>query len=148
LQRAGHRPVALVGGGTGMIGDPSGRTSERQLLSEDEIGANSRAIEKQLSRFLDFRGKKGALMRDNAAWLRPLKAVEFMRDVSKWVEVRQDGGGRGMARPRAHVTVQVLSVLDQRRRSRCGKIPEAIHASLAQGDRGAREADPEHAGEA
>ncbi|OLD44117.1 MAG: tyrosine--tRNA ligase, partial [Gemmatimonadetes bacterium 13_1_40CM_2_60_3] len=83
LQRAGHRPVALVGGGTGMIGDPSGRTSERQLLSEAEIGANSRAIEKQLSRFLDFSGKKAALMRDNAAWLRPLKAVEFMRDVGK-----------------------------------------------------------------
>ncbi|PYO05660.1 MAG: tyrosine--tRNA ligase [Gemmatimonadetes bacterium] len=83
LQRAGHRPVALVGGGTGMIGDPSGRTSERQLLSEEEIGANSRAIEKQLSRFLDFSGKKAALMRDNAAWLRPLRAVEFMRDVGK-----------------------------------------------------------------
>jgi len=83
LQRAGHRPVALVGGGTGMIGDPSGRTSERQLLSEEEIGANSRAIEKQLSRFLDFSGQKAALMRDNAAWLRPLRAVEFMRDVGK-----------------------------------------------------------------
>ena len=81
LQRAGHRPVALVGGGTGMIGDPSGRTSERQLLSEEEIGANSRAIEKQ--RFLDFSGRKAALMRDNAAWLRPLRAVEFMRDVGK-----------------------------------------------------------------
>src|SRR5437762_13165015 len=54
LQRAGHRPVALVGGGTGMIGDPSGRTSERQPLSEDEIVGNARAIEAQLSRFLDF----------------------------------------------------------------------------------------------
>ena len=83
LQRAGHRPVALVGGGTGMIGDPSGKTAERQLLSEDEIEANSRAIEKQLSRFLDFTGPKAALMRDNAAWLRPLKAVEFMREVGK-----------------------------------------------------------------
>ena len=83
LQRAGHRPVALVGGGTGMIGDPSGRTSERQLLSEEEIEANSRAIEKQLSHFLDFKGAHAARMRDNAAWLRPLKAVEFMRDVGK-----------------------------------------------------------------
>ncbi len=83
LQRAGHRPVALVGGGTGMIGDPSGKTAERQLLSEDEIEANSRAIEKQLSRFLDFTGPNAALMRDNAAWLRPLKAVEFMREVGK-----------------------------------------------------------------
>src|SRR5438046_7163751 len=83
LQRAGHKPVALVGGGTGMIGDPSGRTSERQLLSEDEIVGNARAIEKQLSRFLDFKGTHAARMRDNAAWLRPLKAVEFMRDVGK-----------------------------------------------------------------
>src|SRR6185295_2076414 len=56
LQRAGHRPVGLVGGGTGLIGDPSGRTSERQLLSEEEIERNTRAIEKQLSHFLDFSG--------------------------------------------------------------------------------------------
>jgi tyrosyl-tRNA synthetase len=83
LQRAGHKPVALVGGGTGMIGDPSGRTSERQLLSEGEIEANSRAIEKQLAHFLEFKGPHAARMRDNAAWLRPLKAVEFMRDVGK-----------------------------------------------------------------
>src|SRR5258707_13030184 len=72
LQRAGHRPIALVGGGTGMIGDPSGKTAERQLASEAEIEQNSRALEKQLSRFLDFgsAGKKSgnaALMRDNAA---------------------------------------------------------------------------------
>jgi tyrosyl-tRNA synthetase len=83
LQRAGHRPIALVGGGTGMIGDPSGKTAERQLASVDEIEKNSRALEKQLERFLDFSGPKAARMRDNAAWLRPLKAVEFMRDVGK-----------------------------------------------------------------
>jgi tyrosyl-tRNA synthetase len=83
LQRAGHRPIALVGGGTGMIGDPSGKTAERQLVSVEEIEENSRAIEKQLERFLDFKGPKAARMRDNAAWLRPLKAVEFMRDVGK-----------------------------------------------------------------
>jgi tyrosyl-tRNA synthetase len=83
LQRAGHKPIALVGGGTGMIGDPSGKTSERPLASPDEIEANSRAIEKQLSRFLEFDGPNAARMRDNAAWLRPLKAVEFMRDVGK-----------------------------------------------------------------
>src|SRR6185503_12638252 len=58
LQRAGHRPVALVGGGTGMIGDPSGKTSERPLASVEEIEANSRAIEKQLQRFLDFTGAR------------------------------------------------------------------------------------------
>ncbi|HEY3133045.1 MAG TPA: tyrosine--tRNA ligase [Gemmatimonadaceae bacterium] len=83
LQRAGHRPVALVGGGTGLIGDPSGKTAERQLLSEEEIEANARSIEKQLSHFLEFKGAHAARMRDNAAWLRPLKAVEFMRDVGK-----------------------------------------------------------------
>jgi tyrosyl-tRNA synthetase len=83
LQRAGHRPIALVGGGTGMIGDPSGKTSERPLASIAEIEANSRAIEKQLEHFLDFTGPRAARMRDNAAWLRPLKAVEFMRDVGK-----------------------------------------------------------------
>jgi len=88
LQRAGHTPVVLVGGGTGMIGDPSGKTAERQLASVEEIEKNSRALEKQLRRFLDFggAGKKAgnaALMRDNAEWLRPLKAVEFMRDVGK-----------------------------------------------------------------
>jgi tyrosyl-tRNA synthetase len=83
LQRAGHRPVALVGGGTGLIGDPSGKTAERQLISAEEIEQNSRALEKQLEQFLDFSGPKAALMRDNATWLRPLKAVEFMRDVGK-----------------------------------------------------------------
>jgi tyrosyl-tRNA synthetase len=66
-----------------MIGDPSGKTAERQLISEEEIEENSRAIEKQLERFLDFTGPKAARMRDNAAWLRSLKAVEFMRDVGK-----------------------------------------------------------------
>jgi tyrosyl-tRNA synthetase len=83
FQRAGHRPIALVGGGTGMIGDPSGKTSERPLASVEEIEANARAIGKQLERFLDFTGPRAALMRDNAEWLRPLKAVEFMRDVGK-----------------------------------------------------------------
>lgn len=83
LQRAGHRPVALVGGGTGLIGDPSGKVAERPLASAEEIESNSRAIAKQLERFLDFTGAKAARMLDNAAWLKPLKAVEFMRDVGK-----------------------------------------------------------------
>ena len=83
LQRSGHRPIALVGGGTGMIGDPSGRSAERQLLSEEEIHANARAIERQLSQFLDFDGPHAAQMKDNATWLRQLKAVDFMRDIGK-----------------------------------------------------------------
>src|SRR5919206_4002012 len=83
LQRSGHRPIALVGGGTGMIGDPSGRATERQLMSLDEIAANADAIERQLSHFLDFGGPRAARMRNNATWLTPLKAVEFLRDVGK-----------------------------------------------------------------
>jgi tyrosyl-tRNA synthetase len=83
LQRAGHRPIVLVGGGTGMIGDPSGKTVERQLNSPEVVEANTRAIRSQLERFLDFSGARGAIMRDNAEWLLSLGAVDFMRDVGK-----------------------------------------------------------------
>jgi len=83
LQRAGHRPIALVGGGTGMIGDPSGRASERQLNSLEVVEENVRGIRHQLERFLDFSGPRGALMRNNAEWLMNLGAIEFMRDVGK-----------------------------------------------------------------
>ena len=83
LQRAGHRPIVLVGGGTGMIGDPSGKSTERQLNSPEIVEANTRAIRGQLERFLDFSGAGGALMRDNAEWLLALGAVDFMRDVGK-----------------------------------------------------------------
>ena len=83
LQRAGHRPVALVGGGTGMIGDPSGKSTERQLLTTDMVDANIEGISEQLSRVLDFDGPRGALMRNNAAWLRPLDLIGFLRDVGK-----------------------------------------------------------------
>jgi tyrosyl-tRNA synthetase len=83
LQRAGHRPVVLIGGGTGMIGDPSGKTAERQLNTPETVEANSRAIQRQLERFLEFGEPHGAIMRDNAEWLLEMKAVEFMRDVGK-----------------------------------------------------------------
>ena len=83
LQRAGHRPIALVGGGTGMIGDPSGRTSERSLNSLEVVEENVRGIRQQLEQFLDFSGDRGALMRNNAEWLMSLGAIEFMRDVGK-----------------------------------------------------------------
>src|SRR3979490_1934798 len=72
LQRHGHRPVALVGGGTGMIGDPSGKVNERQLLSDDQVAANVAGIRAQLERFLSFEGPSAARMRDNADWLRKL----------------------------------------------------------------------------
>ena len=83
LQRAGHRPVALVGGGTGLIGDPSGRASERPLADISVIEANADGIRKQLERFLDFTGSSAASMRNNADWLVSLGAVSFLRDVGK-----------------------------------------------------------------
>jgi tyrosyl-tRNA synthetase len=83
LQRHGHLPVAVVGGGTGLIGDPSGRSTERTLASTDTIAANARSIQAQLERFLDFTGPRAARMINNADWLVPLGAVEFMRDVGK-----------------------------------------------------------------
>ncbi|HET7585831.1 MAG TPA: tyrosine--tRNA ligase [Gemmatimonadaceae bacterium] len=83
LQQAGHRPVVLVGGGTGLIGDPSGKRTERQLLSPREVNANAMRIERQLQRFLRFSGPQGAQMRNNAVWLRRLGAIPFLRDVGK-----------------------------------------------------------------
>jgi tyrosyl-tRNA synthetase len=83
LQRHGHRPIFLAGGGTGMIGDPSGKSTERPLLSLDEIAANTATIRSQLERFVDTSGKNAAIVDNNATWLAPLKAIEFLRDVGK-----------------------------------------------------------------
>lgn len=83
LQRAGHRPVALVGGGTGLIGDPSGKSAERSLRTREEIDANVAAIRAQLARVLDFDGPHGALLVDNGDWLRELRLLDFLRDTGK-----------------------------------------------------------------
>ena len=84
LQRHGHTPVALVGGGTGMIGDPSGKTVERQLLSIEQLEFNLAGIREQLSRFLDFeRQGNAAMMVNNADWLTPLSLIDFLRDIGK-----------------------------------------------------------------
>jgi tyrosyl-tRNA synthetase len=83
LQLAGNKPIAVVGGGTGLIGDPSGKTSERQLNTLETVEENARALRKQLEKFLDFDGPFAAEMRNNADWLRPLGAIEFMRDIGK-----------------------------------------------------------------
>ncbi|HEV7991256.1 MAG TPA: tyrosine--tRNA ligase [Gemmatimonadaceae bacterium] len=83
LQRSGHRPVALVGGGTGMIGDPSGKSAERQLLTSEKVAENAASIRAQLERFLDFSGPSAARMRDNADWLNSLHLVDFLRDTGK-----------------------------------------------------------------
>jgi tyrosyl-tRNA synthetase len=84
LQQHGHTPIALVGGGTGMIGDPSGKTQERQLLSKEQIEFNVEGIRAQLSLFLDFEGKTNrAMLINNADWLAPIPMVDFLRDVGK-----------------------------------------------------------------
>ena len=83
LQRAGHRPIALVGGGTGMIGDPSGRSSERTLQTLETIAENAEAIRLQLAKFLDFEGPNAAKLVNNADWLTKLSLLDFLRDTGK-----------------------------------------------------------------
>jgi tyrosyl-tRNA synthetase len=83
FQRAGHRPIVLVGGATGMIGDPSGRTAERQLMTTEMVRENSKGIAKQLARFVSFEGENAALMVDNADWTSPISYLEWLRDVGK-----------------------------------------------------------------
>src|SRR3954465_11551940 len=83
LQRAGHRPIIVVGGGTGLIGAPGGKAPRRPLSDRRVVAANTAAIRGQLERFLDFTGPTAAVMVDNAEWLLGLKAVDFMRDVGK-----------------------------------------------------------------
>jgi tyrosyl-tRNA synthetase len=83
FQRNGHIPIALVGGGTGMIGDPSGKTVERQLLSKEDVEANAQRLKVQLSRFFSFEGPQAALLLNNAEWLLPLNLVDFLRDIGK-----------------------------------------------------------------
>lgn len=83
VARAGHRPIALVGGGTGLIGDPSGRSTERALLPDDTVADHVSAIREQLERLLGRAGVADLRVRDNAEWLRGLGAVAFLRDVGK-----------------------------------------------------------------
>jgi tyrosyl-tRNA synthetase len=83
LQRFGGRPVAVVGGGTGMIGDPSGRSSERNLLDAETLAANVASIRGQLERFLDFTPGSGAILVNNLDWLGKLSLIEFLRDTGK-----------------------------------------------------------------
>jgi tyrosyl-tRNA synthetase len=92
LQLAGHRPIPLAGGGTGFIGDPSGKSDERNLLDRDQLAANVEGILPQLARFLDFDESAGptkALLADNADWLADLTLVEFLRDVGKHATINE-----------------------------------------------------------
>jgi tyrosyl-tRNA synthetase len=111
LQLAGHRPIALAGGGTGFIGDPSGKSDERNLLDEAELAANVAGVRAQLAKVLDFNEsakETRALLLDNAAWLSGLSLVTFLRDVGKHATVNQmikkdsvrsrlEGGGEGIS---------------------------------------------------
>lgn len=88
LQRAGHRPIALVGGATGLIGDPSGKAAERTMLTRDQVAANVAGVRGQLERFLDFdNGPTGALLVDNQAWLGTVSLLDFLRDIGKHFSV-------------------------------------------------------------
>ena len=89
FQRAGHTPIALVGGATGMIGDPSGKSEERNLLDEESLFKNQEAIKKQLSKFLDFNSDKEnkALMVNNYDWMKEYSFLGFIRDIGKHITV-------------------------------------------------------------
>ncbi|MFT5858609.1 MAG: tyrosyl-tRNA synthetase [Flavobacteriaceae bacterium] len=88
FQRAGHKPFALVGGATGMVGDPSGKSQERNLLDGDTLDHNVACVKKQLERFLDFNaGENGAEMVNNYDWFKDMNFLEFIRDVGKHISV-------------------------------------------------------------
>ena len=88
LQMAGNKPIALLGGGTGMIGDPSGRTDMRPMLTEEMINHNCDCFKKQMSRFIDFSDDK-ALLVNNAEWLLPLNYIELLREVGPHFSVNR-----------------------------------------------------------
>jgi tyrosyl-tRNA synthetase len=98
-QRFGHTPIAIAGGGTGMIGDPSGKTKERQLLSREQVEENVLGIKDQLSHFLDFDAKENpARIVNNADWLAPITMMEFLRDVGKHFTINSLIGKEAISR--------------------------------------------------
>ena len=99
LQRFGHTPIAIAGGGTGLIGDPSGKTKERQLLTKEQVEQNLAGIKEQLGRFLDFDAKQNpARIVNNADWLGPITMMEFLRDVGKYFTVNNLLGKEAISR--------------------------------------------------
>jgi len=88
MQECGHCPIILIGGGTGMIGDPSGKSEMRQILTREEIDHNASRLKKQLSKYIDFGSDKAVLL-NNAEWLTELKYVEFLRDIGRHFSVNK-----------------------------------------------------------
>lgn len=89
LQKAGHKPIILVGGGTATIGDPSGKTDMRKMLTREEIDNNVAEIKKQIERFVSFEGENGAIIVNNADWLLDLKLIDFMREIGSLFSVNK-----------------------------------------------------------
>ena len=89
MQKAGHKPIILIGGGTATIGDPSGKTDMRRMMTREEINHNVECFKKQMSKFLDFEGENGAIIVNNADWLLDLNFVEFMRDIGSLFSVNK-----------------------------------------------------------
>ncbi|MDR2202210.1 MAG: tyrosine--tRNA ligase [Clostridiales bacterium] len=89
MQNAGHTPIALIGGGTGMIGDPSNRTDMRLMMTRETVEANCAAFKKQMQRFFRFEGKNAAIMVNNGDWLLNLNYIEFMRDIGTYFSVNK-----------------------------------------------------------
>ena len=89
MQKSGHKPIILVGGGTATIGDPSGKTDMRRMMTREEINHNVECIKKQISKFLSFEGENGAIIVNNADWLLDLKFVDFMRKIGSLFSVNK-----------------------------------------------------------
>ena len=89
MQRCGHKPIALIGGGTAMIGDPSGRTDMRQMMTKETIAHNCECFKEQMGRFLHFEGENGAMLVNNGDWLLGLNYVEFLRDIGTYFSVNE-----------------------------------------------------------
>jgi tyrosyl-tRNA synthetase len=98
LQKVGHQPIVVIGGATGSIGDPSGRSTERSLLTKEVIDENSQAIKSQLEKFLDFSGSTPAIMVNNADWTEPVSLIEWLRDIGKHFTVNYMMGKESVKR--------------------------------------------------
>jgi len=89
MQRAGHRPIVLLGGGTALIGDPSGKNEMRKILSCEEVEENGKKIKEQFARYIDFSGDAAAMLLNNADWLVPVRYIDFLRDIGRHFSVNR-----------------------------------------------------------